>query len=226
MNTQTRSKSTNKMIRFLFALFTILVLSSCSYGDRADGSSCFIGGRVTIDVTDARPRQVFDLLADELNCQITAYPFFTQTVTVHMENAPLSEVFAVILPQLDAKYIYDVGGRLSIMPLTPIDKWVAHTREESNRQWEELNRKFETRLPEGMVFENVPMSIVLEEISTASGLELTPMEGEGDRLVTVDVSCMTVQDALEAIVLFVNGEGHVVVKTWNGYAQRGVVDRH
>jgi hypothetical protein len=88
-----------------------------------------------------------------------------------------------------------------------------------------METKFETRLPEGMVFENVPMSAVLEEISKASGLELTPMEGEGDRLVTVDVGGMTVTEAIKAIVLYVDGEGHVVVKTWNGYAQRGIVDR-
>jgi hypothetical protein len=176
---------------------------------------------VTIDVTDARPREVFDLLSKELNCKITVYPFFLHTVTVHMTNVRASEILVAVIQQLDAKYIYNVDGRLSIMPLTLLD----NPRAEFNRQFAEMNRKFETRLPKGMVFENVTMSTVLEEISKASGLELTPMEGEGDRLVTVDVSGMTVTEALIAIVLDVNGEGHVVVKTWNGYAQRGIVDR-
>jgi hypothetical protein len=218
MNTQIQSTSMKPMIRFIFILFAILVLSSCSSGDRTASTSCSIGERVTIDVTDARPREVFDLLSKQLNCKITVYPFFMHTVTVHMENVRASEILVAVIPQLDAKWIYNVDGRLSIMPLTPTDKRRANA-------WEETNRKFETRLPEGMVFENVPMSTVLAEISNASGLELTPMEGEGDRLVTIDVSGMTVQDALEAVVRDVDGEGHVVVKTWNGYAQRGIVDR-
>ena len=221
MNTQTLSKSMKPMIRFFFILFAILVLTSCSSGDQAYSTSCSIGKRVTIDVTDARPREVFDQLSEQLNCKITVYPFFMHTVTVHMKNAKASDIIVAICPQLHAKWIYNVDGRLSIMPLTRIDTLRAHAWEE----FEEMNRKFETRLPEGMVFENVLMSAVLEEISKASGLELTPMEGEGDRLVSVDVSGMTVQDALEAVVRDVDGEGHVVVKTWNGYAQRGIVDR-
>jgi len=218
MNTQTRSKPMDKTILFFFILFVVLVLSSCSSGDQAASTSCSIDKRVTIDVTDASPREVFDQLSEQLNCKITVYPFFMHRVTVHMENARASEILIAVCSQLDAKWIYNVGGRLSIMPLTSIDKKRANA-------WEETNRKFETHLPEGMVFENVPMSTVLEEISNASGLELTPMEGEGDRLVTIDVSGMTVQDALEAVVRYVDGEGHVVFKTWNGYAQRGIVDR-
>ena len=218
MNTQTWSKSMKPMIRSLIILFAILVLSSCSTGGRAASTSCSIGKRVTIDVTNARPREVFDQLSDQLNCKITVYPFFMHTVTVHMKNAKASDILVAVCPQLDAKWIYNVGGRLSIMPLTRIDK-------ESNRQFTEMNMKFKTRLPEGMVFENVPMSTVLEEISNASGLELTPMEGEGDLLVTTDVSGMTVDEALEAVVRYVDGEGSVVVKTWNGYAQRRLVDR-
>ena len=223
MNTKIFSarKLTNIGIGFLFVLLVALALSSCSTGDRAVSTSCSINKRVTIDVTNARPRKVFDLLSNELNCRITVYPFFLHTVTVHMTNVRASEILVAVIQQLDAKYIYNVDGRLSIMPLTLLD----NPREEFNRQFAEMNRKFETRLPKGMVFENVPMSTVLEEISKASGLELTPMEGEGDRLVTVDVSGMTVTEALIAIVLDVNGEGHVVVKTWNGYAQRGIVDR-
>jgi hypothetical protein len=78
--------------------------------------------------------------------------------------------------------------------------------------WEERNRILQSRLPEGMSFEEVPLSTVLEEISKASGLDIKPWEGEGDRKVTVDVSGMTVNEALKAVVLYVDGEGAVLIK--------------
>jgi hypothetical protein len=78
--------------------------------------------------------------------------------------------------------------------------------------WEERNRILQSRLPEGMSFEEVPLSTVLEEISKASGLHIKPWEGEGDRKVTIDVSGMTVNEALKAVVLYVDGEGVVLIK--------------
>lgn len=225
MKTQTWSRSMKSIARYLFILLGILALSSCSAGDRAASSSCAIERHVTIDVTDARPREVFDQLSKQLNCKITIFPFFLHTVTVHMKNVRASDILVAVIPQLDAKWIYNVGGQLSVMPLTPIDKRANKAREETFRQLAEMNRKFETHLPEGMVFIDVPMETVLDEISNVSGLEITPMEGEADRLVTVDVSGNTVDKALETIVRYVDGEGSVVVKTWNGYAQRRLVDK-
>jgi hypothetical protein len=78
--------------------------------------------------------------------------------------------------------------------------------------WEERNRILQSRLPEGMSFEEVPLSTVLEEISKASGLVIKPREGEGDRKVTIDVSGETVDDALKAVVLYVDGEGAVLIR--------------
>jgi len=78
--------------------------------------------------------------------------------------------------------------------------------------WEERNRILQSRLPEGMSFEEVPLSTVLEEISKASGLVIKPWEGEGDRKVTIDVSGMTVDEALKAVVLYVDGEGAVLIR--------------
>jgi hypothetical protein len=205
MNTQTRSKSIEKMIQILFILLAILVLSSCSSGDQADSTSCSIGNSVTIDVTDARPREVFDQLSNQLNCKITVYPFFMHTVTVHMKNARAIDIIVAVCQQLDAKWIYNVGGRLSIMPLTPIDKSRAHA-------WEERNRILQSRLPEGITFEDVPLSSVLKEISKASGLDIKPWKDEGDRKVTIDVSGMTVDEALKAVVLYVDGEGAVLIE--------------
>ena len=78
--------------------------------------------------------------------------------------------------------------------------------------WEERNKILQSRLPEGMSFEEVPLSTVLEEISKASGLVIKPWEDEGDRKVTIDVSGMTVDEALKAVVRYVDGEGAVLIE--------------
>ena len=78
--------------------------------------------------------------------------------------------------------------------------------------WAERNRMLQSRLPEGMSFEEVPLSSVLEEISKASGLVIKPWKDEGDRKVTLDVSNMTIDEAIKAVVLFVDGEGAVLIR--------------
>ena len=78
--------------------------------------------------------------------------------------------------------------------------------------WEERNKILQSRLPEGMSFEEVPLSTVLEEISKASGLVIKSWEDEGDRKVTINVSGMTVDEALKAVVLYVDGEGAVLIE--------------
>ena len=78
--------------------------------------------------------------------------------------------------------------------------------------WEERSRILQSHLPEGMSFEEVPLSTVLEEISKASGLVIKPWEDEGDRKVTINVSGMTVDEALKAVVRYVDGEGAVLIE--------------
>ena len=94
---------------------------------------------------------------------------------------------------------------LVLSSCTIIDKMQAN-------YWEERNRILQSRLPEGMSFEEVPLSTVLEEISKASGLVIKPWEDEGDRKVTIDVSGMTVDEALKAVVRYVDGEGAVLIE--------------
>ena len=101
---------------------------------------------------------------------------------------------------------------LALSSCTLIDKVQAKQMENFNRYMEERNRILQSQLPEGMTFEDVPLSTVLEEISKASGLTIKPWKDEGDRKVTIDVSGMTVDDALKAVVLYVDGEGAVLIE--------------
>jgi len=168
MNTQTPSDSMRRMIRFLLFLFAVLVLSSFSPKNLANMSSCPVdmGMRVTIDVTDVEPRVVFDQLARELDCAIPVSPFFWKHVTLHVEHATVSEVLAAVCPQIGCKYILN-ETHLAIKPLTIVDEMRAKQWEEFNRMMEERNRTFQSLLPEGMTFEDAPLSTVLEEISKA-----------------------------------------------------------
>jgi hypothetical protein len=85
-------------------------------------------------------------------------------------------------------------------------------REGFNKMMEERNRILQTSLPEGMTFEDVPLSTILEEISKASGLTIKPWKDEGDRKVTIDVSGMMVNAAIKVLVLCVDGEGAVLIE--------------
>jgi len=101
---------------------------------------------------------------------------------------------------------------LTIMPSTIIDKWHAQRWEDFNKNMAERERILQSRLPDGMTFKDVPLSTVLEEISKVSGLTIKPWKDEGDRKVTIDISGMTVDDALKAVVLYVDGEGAVLIE--------------
>lgn len=210
MNTQTKSKSMIKMLGFLFALLAVLVLCSCAPKAQANKSSCDIdmGMRVTINVTDVKLQVVTDQLAANPDCAITVYPFFYKHVTVNVENATVSQVIGILCPQIKCKWILN-GNHLTIRPYTIIDKW-------QDNQWVELEQHrtiLQSLLPESMVFENVPLSAVLKEISKACGLTIKAWKDEGGRMVTMDVSGMTVNEALKAVIRYVDGEGAVLIKS-------------
>jgi hypothetical protein len=213
MNTQTRSKSMEKTIQFFFILLAFLVLSSCSPKDQVNNPSCSTNmwKRVTIDVTDAKPQVVFDQLAHELDCAISVSPFVRKHVTLQVENARIYEVLASVCSQIGCKDIL-YEDHLAIKPLTIMDKMRAKQWEEFYRMMEERKRILQSRLPEGMTFEDVPLSSVLQDISQVSGLNIRPWKDEGDRKVTIDVSGMTVDEALKAVVLYVDGEGAVLIE--------------
>ena len=103
------------------------------------------------------------------------------------------------------QFLFILFAVLVLSSCTRIDKVQAN-------YWEERNKILQSRLSEGMSFEEVPLSTVLEEISKASGLVIKPWEGEGDRKVTIDVSGMTIDEALKAVVLYVDGEGAVLIE--------------
>jgi len=114
------------------------------------------------------------------------------------------------------QFFFILFAVLVLSSCTIIDKIQANYWKDFNKKMEERNRILQSRLPEGMSFEDVPLSTVLEEISKASGLKIKPWKDEGVRKVTVDVSGMTVNDALKAVVLYVDGEGAVWIDQ-NGF---------
>ena len=211
-------KSIKILLGVLLILLAAIAMSSCSLKDRVVESSCYIdmGMRVTINVTDVKPQVVTDQLATNPDCAITLYPFVGKHVTVNVENATVSEVIGIICPQIRCKWILN-EDHLTIRPYTFIDKW-------QDNQWVELKQRrtiLQSRLPEGMVFENVPLSAVLKEISKACGLTIKAWKDEGDRKVTMDVSGMVVDEALKAVIRSVDGEGAVLIKSGGLFGSYG-----
>jgi len=215
MNTRISSarKWSNIGIGLLFVLLAVLVLSSCTSKDKITTPSCNINiwKRVSIDVTDANPRVVFDQLARELDCTISVSPFIWKHVTLHVENVPIFEVLGKVYSQIEGKDIL-YEDHLAVKPLTIMDRIRAKQWEEFTKMMVERKRILQSHLPEGLIFEDVPLSTVLEEISKVSGLKLKPWQDEGDRKVTINVSGMTVDEALKAVVLYVDGEGAVLIE--------------
>ncbi len=212
MNGQMRSTYTLiiKLIGGMFLLLVVLALSSCSSKAWAEEASCNIdvNMRVTIHVIDVKPRVVIDQLATNPDCAITLYPFVGKHVTVDVEDATVSEVIGILCPQLGCKWILN-ANHLTIRPYTFIDKL-------QDNQWVELEQQrtiLQSSLPEGMSFEDVPLNSMLKEISKACGLTIKAWKDEGDRMVTINVSGMTVDEALKAVIRYVDGEGAVLIKS-------------
>jgi hypothetical protein len=183
------------------------------------------GNACAIDVTNVEPKVVFGRLARKPDCAITIYPGIRQHITLHRKDATVTEVLADVCEQIECKYTFD-GQHLFISHLTFLDKLVMQARQRNEQAQDEWQSKFDVRLPKGMLFEDATVSSVLTEISTVAGLEITPWKGESDWKVTLDLSGMTVDEALEAVVRYIDGEGVVMVKTWNGgNAQRRLVDK-
>ena len=227
MNTQTRPKLIGKITPFLFLVLAVLVPSLFSSQEQADRSSCYfdMDKRMTIYVTYVDAKVVFDQLAREAGCAITVRPFVRGHVTLTMQSATVSEVLVAVCKQVECKYTYD-GTHLTISRRTFIDNLKMRASERDYQARLEWFKKFDVRLPEGVSYEDATVSSVLAEISTVSGLAITPREGEGDRQVTLDVSDMTVHQALEAIVRQIDGEGSVMVGSWNGgHTEYRLVDK-
>ncbi len=167
-----------------------------------------LGKRVTINVTQAAPREVFELLARELGCTITVDPGVKKPLTLQVVDMPVTDVLTVICRSIECEYRFD-GKNLFIKPLSA-------SRRRQVASMEEHSRKLESRLPADMRFDDTPLKDVLEIIGKASGLELRPWKDEGSRKVTIDVGGQTVNQALEAVVRQIDGEGVVMMKTWAG----------
>jgi hypothetical protein len=186
--------------------------------------------RVTIDVTAVPPRDVVALLARAVGCTIDGGsdpgppaskpvgsrptcrfhvdPAVTQPLTIRLVDVPVDAALGMICQSIPCEYRFD-GTNVWLKPLS-------ESRKRQTSAMQEYFRKLESRLPQGMRFDGATLASVLEAIGQATGLELKPYKGEGDRKVTLEVGGKTVNEALEAVVRQVNGEGVVMIRSWDG----------
>ena len=177
-----------------------------------------LGKRVTIDFTGAAPQKVFELLAHELDCEITVDRAVKKPLTLRLVDRPASDIIVTICQSIKCEWRFD-GKNLFIKPLSA-------GRRRQIASMEEHSRKLESRLPTGMHFDGTPLKDMLNTIGKAAGLKLRPWKEEGSRKVTIDVGGRTVNEALEAVVRQIDGEGVVMTQPWGGsWSQYRLVDK-
>jgi hypothetical protein len=186
--------------------------------------------RVTIDVTAVPPRDVVALLARAVGCTIDGGsdpappatkplgsrqacrfhvdPAVTQPLTIRLVDVPVDAALGMICQSLPCEYRFD-GTNVWLKPLS-------ESRKRQSSAMRDHFRKLESRLPQGMRFDGATFASVLEAIGKAAGLTLRPYTGEGDRKVTIDVGGKTVNEALEAVVRQIDGNGVVMIRSWDG----------
>ena len=185
-----------------------------------------LGKRVTIDVTEVTPQKIFELLAHELDCKITVDRAVKKPLTLRLVDRPASDIIVTICQSIECEWRFD-GKNLFIKPLSAGMRSNAASMKKSSKRMEERSRKFESRLPAGMHFDGTPLQDVLATIGKTAGLKLRPWKDEGGRKVTIDVGGKTVNEALEAILRQIDGEGVVMLRTGGrgSWGQYRLVDR-
>jgi len=69
-----------------------------------------LGKRVTINVTQVAPGEVFELIARELGCTITVDPAVEKPLTVQVVDMPVIDVITVICRSIECEYRFDGEG--------------------------------------------------------------------------------------------------------------------
>ena len=203
-----------------------LVLALATAAGLPASAQTNLGKRVTIEVTKATPQKVFELLAHELDCKITVDRAVKKPLTLRLVDRPASDIIVRICQSIECEWRFD-GKDLFIKPLSAGMRSHAAAMKELSKRTEERSRKFESRLPAGMHFDGTPLQDVLKTIGKTAGLKLRPWEDEGGRKVTIDVGGKTVNEALEAILRQIDGEGVVMLRTGgrDSWGQYRLVER-
>ena len=163
-----------------------------------------LGKRVSIDVNSVAPQEVFGSLARSLGCEASVDPAVQQPVTLRVVDVSARTALSAICESIGCRYRLD-GNKLVIEPLLPkTQEKVVTARIKADRL--QILKK---PLPQGLRFENVPLSSVLKAVSDASGFDISIEPTDPDKKVTVDVSGQTFQEALKRIIT-VAGTGNVV----------------
>ncbi|MBI5083399.1 MAG: hypothetical protein HZB13_02225 [Acidobacteria bacterium] len=184
-----------------------------------------LGKRVTIDVTGTTPEAAFELLARELDCTITVDRAVKKPVTLRLVDRPASDIIGTICRSINCEWRFD-GKNLFIKPLSAGMRQNAASLKERGRRMEERSKRLQSRLPADMRFDGTPLKDVLNTIGKAAGLKLRPWKDEGSRAVTLDVGGRTVNEALEAAVRHIEGEGVVMTQLDGGsWSQYRLVDK-
>ena len=198
---------------YRIAAVAFLLLSTSGWAQiaprkRASMDQIDLGKRISIDVNAVSPQEVFGSIASSLGCEFSVDSAVQQPVTLRVVNVTARTALSVISESIGCQYRLD-GKKLVIEPLRQKTK---DATESSRLKRVQLLENFKKPLPQGLRFENVPLSSVLEAISRASDFEITVEPIQADKRITIDVSGQTIQEALRRIISSA-GAGSVVMHT-------------
>jgi len=188
----------NRLRSWIGITTLVFLITSTSALAQAD-----LGKRVSVDVNAVTPQEAFGSLARSLDCEVSIDPAVQQPVTLRVVNVTARTALSAICESIGCRYRLD-GKKLVIEPLS---SKAEYSVVESRKKADQLLGIFKKPMPQGMRFENAPLSSVLAAISDASGFEITVEPLEADKKVTVDLSGRTIQDALKWVMDSAGGTG-------------------
>jgi len=176
-------------LRTLRCMFLILISLSTVW------SQSSLHGRVSIAFDRATPSDVFRLLAESLDCELSLDQKVKQVVTVQVSDVTRQTALDAICISVGCRWRIE-SGRLIIEPLEKAETSVLTSR------LIPLKNGLEKRLRLNTRFESVPVKIVLEDVFKQARVSycLFGESASESTLVTIDVSDRTVSDAITQVL--------------------------
>ena len=197
--------------------------------------------RVTIDVTAVPPRDVVALLARAVGCTIGRRirpgaagreapagsrrtcrfhvdPAVTRPLTMRLVDVPVDAALRMICQSIACEYRFD---GTNVWLEAAVGEPEAHDQRDGG-----VLPEAREPAAAGHAFRRRDARERARGHREGGRARVEAVQGEGDRKVTLDVGGKTVNEALEAVVRQIDGEGVVMIRSWQGsMAQYRVVPK-
>lgn len=171
--------------------------------------------KTTIVVNAAAPRDVFMSISKRLGAELLIGPEITQPVTMHLENVTVRTALTALSETSGCRWNLD-GNVLHVETASSAQH--GSSREPKSmgsglgggvgggvaggREWNlDMQRRLERRTPADLLFDNVPLSAIMNELGKVAGMEISVENPDAATRMTIDLSNRTIGKALRLIAL-------------------------